>query len=182
MRRSKFSLPLRFTISQLMILTAVVGLAMAPLAMIRKDDRIEFIVAMVAFELIGLPALLTIILLSTMKPGSARLKTIVFLSLLPTLLISTAVGLYYIVGFPFFLRTCVSGFVAGDFRHLRTLCLFVIQFSCLILSLSSRFLTRCPMCHRRRLYFMRSSQSTVGEWAVAGKCQECGKRLSRKCA
>lgn len=172
---SRFSFSLRFTIRQWMILTAVAGLAMDPLAMIRKHDRIELIVAMVAFEFIGLPALITIILMSTMKPGPSRLKTIVILSLLPTLLAFTAVGLFYLVGFPFFLNQVASDFVAGDFRHLPVLGLIVWQ----LLFWSPRFLARCPECQRRGLRLMRSPPSTGGRWAVIYECQDCKTRSGR---
>ncbi|WP_406699850.1 hypothetical protein V5E97_13475 [Singulisphaera sp. Ch08] len=174
-RRSKFSVPLRFTISQLMILTSIVGLAMAPLAMIRKHDRIELIVAMVAFELIGLPALITIILLSTMKPGPARLKTIAFLSLLPTILLTSAVGLVCLAGFPFSLKMVALDFANGNFRQLPMLGVIVYQ----ILYASSRFHSRCPACHLRRLRYMRPPPENVRKWFVTFECQECGKLSCR---
>lgn len=169
--RWKSLIPLRFTISQMMFLTFVVGLALTPLAMVRNHDRIELIVAMVGFEVIGLPALITLVLLLTMKPGPQRLKTILFLSLVPTLLIAATVGLSYLVSFPFFLITVVTEAAAGNFRHLPNLGILV--YGLIFLKLAG-FLDRCPTCQTRRLRLMKSPPPTSRKWLVVYECKGCG--------
>lgn len=159
-----------------MLVTLIVGLAMAPLAMIRKQSQVEFIVAMLAFETIGLPSLITIILLMRMKPGPARLKTIVVLSLLPTLLIATAGGLFYLGGIPFFLIKVAREFAAGDFTHGPTVINAIVQVMvCLGINMSAR----CPVCHRRRLRLMKSPPASVGKWAAVYQCKGCEALASR---
>lgn len=173
--RTWFAWPAQFTIAQLMILTVVVGLAMTPLAMVRKHDRVESIVAMVAFETIALPALTMIVLLLTMPPGPNRLRTIVILSLVPTLIAAAVVGLV-------FLATILSNareIASGDLRHAPVLMVIVGQ---LIFQLMLRGAHRCPSCRQRQLRLLNSKERSadlLGRGKTIYECKVCGVRSSR---
>jgi|GEM_PF-3915690 len=174
--RTWFAWPAQFTIAQLMILTLVVGLAMTPLAMVRKHDRIESIVAMVAFETIALPALTMIVLLLTMPPGPNRLRTIVILSLVPTLIAAAVVGLVFLV----VILSEARDIALGNFRNTP---IWIVVGSQLFFHVMLRRPLVCPSCGQRPLQPVNTKEvlaDFLGRVKPVYECKACGARSTRQ--
>lgn len=168
---------LRFTIGQLMLVILLTGLAFAPVAMYRNRAPVELIVATVAFETIGLPALVILVLVATMDPGPVRTRRIVVLSLVPVLLIVATFGIAEVWALSTNFYTAMVRFAYGSPSSLFW-CLFVLVENLVLV----RFCLppRCPACRRFKL---RCEASPAAGWTRRSTqsltCKACGARSSR---
>jgi hypothetical protein len=161
----------RFTIGQMMLVILVIGLALAPIEMILRHTDPRMIAALLGFETIGLPTLVTIVLMATMEPGRARTRLIVLLSLLPVLLVLAIVSFLYVWTLLFGMRTQNRDIV------FHTLIVLLVVGTQVWIGLPPR----CPSCRRRRLRQVsyRAESPHAGYRTERFECVECGRHSSR---
>lgn len=153
-----------------MLIILGVGLALAPVEMIRRHADPLMIVALVGFEVIGLPALVTIVLMATMKPGRERIDLIMILSWTPATSLLALGGLWGI------------GRLVYEVRISKASNLLLFVASMLAVSLIRRLsLPRCSACARRPRLRAVSSRREGEDWfsTVRYRCDDCGARFHR---
>jgi hypothetical protein len=174
MRGETMGLKIRLTIGQVMIATAVIALALAPLGPVLRTQKAEWVVATVAYEVIFLPALTCIILLMALEPGKARDLSIAFLCSLPVLLI-IAIGL---AGYLY--SVAVSGYRylvhgARSESPLFVGFVFIVLYS----AIHHVMLPRCPACRATRLRQVNRPWSEGRPPSEMFRCGRCGARFKR---
>jgi hypothetical protein len=160
----------RLTIGKMMLLILGVGLALAPVEMIRRHADPLMIVALVGFEIIGLPALVTIVLMATMKPGRERIDLIMILSWTPVTSLLVLGGLWGI------------GRLVYEARRQNYSYLFMMAV-CMLMTITLRRLSRprCLACTRRPRLRVVSSRREGEDWFSTERyrCNDCGAQFHR---
>jgi len=70
-----------------MVLNLIIALALAPAAVVLRTPRLDWIVAMVAYEVIALPVIIMLIVVASVDPGRKRDTIIILLCLTPVIVL-----------------------------------------------------------------------------------------------
>jgi hypothetical protein len=174
---------IRFSIGQVMVATAIIALALAPVGGTLRNPKKEWIVATVAYEVIFLPAVILLILGVGVKPGRARNRGIAVFCLLPIAVIA-------LVGFsaalPKTFRELQNFFATGAYKELPSALAHhpqvLIWFLPGLISIAVQRISnpRCPSCRSRRLRgAFRAWDGKPPRPPVTFHCEDCGARYER---